>query len=175
MSLQQIFFLVVSAVIVASAVMVVSARRMMHAALWLITSLFGVAIIFALLQAGFFAVIQVVVYIGAIAILIIFAVMLTRRSLEDPGGQLIRYWWLAALAGLGVFVALVGVLSQWSGFGASLPALSTQAPPGEVSQLGLALVSPDAYVLPFEVASVLLLVALVGAIAIAWDRKPPKG
>ena len=67
--------------------MVVSAPKILHAALWLVAALFGVAMLFAMLEASFFAVIQVLVYIGAIAILVIFAVMLTRRAMVDEGAQ----------------------------------------------------------------------------------------
>ena len=115
MTALQIIFLFVAAITLASAAMVVSARRMMHAALWLVLALAGVAVIFAMLDAGFFAVVQVLVYIGAIAILIIFAIMLTRRAWEDVGPQLNRGWWLAALAAVGVFAGLAVVIVSWPG------------------------------------------------------------
>ena len=83
----QIVFLIIALATLISAVMVVSARRIMHAALWLVLTLFGVAALFVTLETGFFAVVQVVVYVGAIAILIIFAVMLTRRDLQDTRQQ----------------------------------------------------------------------------------------
>lgn len=79
----QIIFLIVALLTLGASVMVVSARRMMHAALWLILTLLGVAVMFATLESGFFTIVQVVVYIGAIAILILFAVMLTRRDLQE--------------------------------------------------------------------------------------------
>jgi NADH-quinone oxidoreductase subunit J len=149
--------------------MVVSARNILHAALWLVASLFGVAMLFALLQANFFAVVQVVVYIGAIAILVIFAVMLTRRVMQDSGSQVIRAWWLAAILAVVVFGGLVYMLSNWSGFWNHPPTLANADVP--LVQLGLALVSPNAYMVPFEVASVLLLAALIGAIYVAFQRK----
>jgi NADH-quinone oxidoreductase subunit J len=152
-----------------SALMVVSARNLLHAALWLVASLFGVAMLFALLQANFFAVVQVVVYIGAIAILVIFAVMLTRRVMQDNGPQVIRTWWLAALMAVAAFGCLVYLLSVWHGFWALPPVLPDANAP--LIQLGQALVSPDAYLLPFEVASVLLLAALIGAIFVAFQKK----
>jgi|YelNatPaOPRAMG01_1025707.scaffolds.fasta_scaffold01261_3 NADH-quinone oxidoreductase subunit J len=169
MTLLQLFFLFVSAVILGSAVMVVSTRKMLHAAFWLILALFGVAVIFVLLQASFFAVVQVVIYIGAIAILILFAVMLTRRVMADVGPQVIRAWWLAGIAAALLCAVLVWLLSSWNGFTASLPPLPQRGDP--IAELGQALVSPNAFALPFEVASVLLLAALVGAIYIAWERK----
>ena len=109
MSAAQVIFILMAAVTLFSAVMVVSVRRMMHAALWLIVTLLGVAVLFVLLQAGFFAVVQVLIYIGAIAILIIFAVMLTRQVMSEKAPQLNRGWvaGLAAAGGLMVILTLV--------------------------------------------------------------------
>jgi NADH-quinone oxidoreductase subunit J len=172
MTVVQIIFLLAAAMTLGSAVMVVIARRMIHAALWLVLALLGVAILFALLEIRFFAVVQVLIYIGAIAILIIFAVMLTRRSLEDVGPQLNRGWWAAVVACFGIFVGLVGVLSSWGKFST----ITRTIPVGgeDVLSLGKAFVDPSGYVIPFEVASVLLLAALVGAIFVASERKEGK-
>jgi NADH-quinone oxidoreductase subunit J len=127
MTASQIIFILVAAATLGAAAMVVITRNMVHAALWLVVALFGVAVLYAVLNAGFLAVAQVVIYIGAIAILMIFAVMLTLTQLSPRDDSL--------------------------------------------AQLGQALVSPNAYVIPFEVASVLLLAALIGAIMVAWERK----
>jgi NADH-quinone oxidoreductase subunit J len=167
----QAVFILAAVITLASAFMVVTSRKMLHAALWLVVSLFGVAMLFALLESGFFAVVQVVVYIGAIAILIIFAVMLTRRVMEDTGPQVNSTWWAAALVVAGLLVGLVAVFSHWSGINAALPEYTRQAQAQSITQLGQALVSPNGYVLPFEAASVLLLAALIGAIFIAWEKR----
>jgi len=165
----QMIFIIIAATTLGAALMVVIARNLVHAAFWLIASLFGVAIIFALLQAGFLAVVQVVVYIGAIAILMIFAIMLTRKSTRESGSRFNENWTWAIAIGAIIFAALVVILVNWSG-------ITTQAAPLDrafdpLKELGVALVSPDAYVLAFEVASVLLLAALIGAIVVAWERK----
>jgi NADH-quinone oxidoreductase subunit J len=168
MTALQIIFLLAAAVILASAVMVTTTRNMVHAALWLIAALFGVAIIFAVLEAGFLAVVQVVVYIGAIAIMFIFAVMLTSREMRDKGPQMNKRAWLAGILGVLIFGSLVYMLSTWVGFN-QLP-----TPIGKtntLSLLGNALLQPWAYLLPFEVASVLLLAALIGAVYVASNRK----
>jgi NADH-quinone oxidoreductase subunit J len=94
MTADQIIFIICAAVILVSALMVVLTQKLIHAALWLVSALFGVAILFAILQASFLAVVQVVVYIGAIAILFIFAVMLTRREMLDKGVQTRANWWI---------------------------------------------------------------------------------
>jgi len=169
MTPDQIIFLLCAALIVSSALMVVITRNLVHAALWLVAALFGVAVLYGLLQAGFLALVQVVVYIGAIAILFIFAVMLTRRELRDKGPQVNQNWLISALLALLTFAGLAYILSSWDGFSRTAGVL-----PGGTETLmvlGKALVSPDAYVLPFEVASILLLAALVGAVFIATSSK----
>jgi NADH-quinone oxidoreductase subunit J len=165
----QIIFILVALFTLGSGFMVVTTRNMVHAALWLVSTLFGVAVTFALLNASFLAVVQVVVYIGAIAILFIFAVMLTRKDMRDQGPQMNRNWWVGVLLSALVFVGLVFLLQGWSG----LSRTASEIPAGfdAISELGNALVSPDAYVLPFEVASVLLVAALVGAVYVAFNRK----
>lgn len=164
----EIVFLIIAAATLISAWMVVSARRIMHAALWLVLTLFGVAAIFVTLETGFFAVVQVVIYVGAIAILIIFAVMLTRRD-EREGNQTNRGAWVSGLVCLGIVGGLVSALSGWGKFLAVRPGLA--AGPDNVTALGNALVSPNAYAIPFEVASVLLIGALIGAIYVANEQK----
>jgi NADH-quinone oxidoreductase subunit J len=166
----QIFFLIAAAATLISAVMVVSAQRIMHAALWLVLTLFGIGALFATLESGFFAVIQLVVYVGAIAILIIFAVMLTRREQQDTVRQNTRSSWLAALVALGVTGGLIAGMIGWQNFAS----VRSELAPGaidNVAALGIALVSPDAFVIPFEVASVLLIGALIGAIYVAAEQK----
>jgi len=165
----QIIFILVAAVTLFSALMVVLVRKMMHAALWLVLALFGVAIMFATLQASFFAVIQVLVYIGAIAILIIFSIMLTQRVLETAGEQLIHNWWLPALVALVLFGLIVAALSLWHGF--DMPLAELPADAENLPALGKALVDPAGYAIPFEIASVLLLAGLIGAIYVAIERK----
>jgi NADH-quinone oxidoreductase subunit J len=165
----QILFLVISALLLVSAFMVVTVRNLVRAALWLIAALFMVGVVFVLLDAGFMAVVQVVVYIGAIAILFIFAVMLTRRVMADTGPQTNSGWAWAAFGSTVLFGGLAWMLWQWQSAGATpLPTI----PPGmdTVTTLGAELVNPAGFLIPFEVASVLLLAALIGAIVVAWDR-----
>jgi NADH-quinone oxidoreductase subunit J len=165
MTADQIIFLVTGAIILLSALMVVSTRKLLHAALWLVVALFGVAVLYAILQAGFMAVVQVVVYIGAIAILFIFAVMLTRREIRDQGQQTRSNWWIPALLGALILAGLLFLILSVPDMN-RLPDVLPDGFDG-VRVLGTALVSPEAYVLPFEVASILLLAALVGAVYIA--------
>jgi len=168
MDFMQVFFLVLAAVILGSALMVVTTRKMIHAAFWLVVTLFGVAALYALLNAGFLAMVQIVVYVGAIAILFIFAVMLTRKDLRDSAKALNDNWGWAALFAALSFGGLFMLLRQWTGFSQAGPA-DLPADMDMVTELGTALVSPDAYILPFEVASVLLLAALIGAVYVATN------
>lgn len=168
MTALQILFLITAAVTLGSAWMVVMTRRIMHAALWLVLTLMGVAVIFATLQSGFYAVVQMLVYIGAIATLFIFAVMMTRKSMEDTGPQSNRGWGLALVGSLGLFAGITVVLLQWKGMQTELLEIPTIY--GEDIQLfGLSLVDPMGYLIPFEVASLLLLAALVAAIFLTAD------
>ena len=166
---EQIIFLLVALFTLGSGFLVVTTRNLVHAALWLVSTLFGVAVIFALLNAGFLAVVQVVVYIGAIAILFIFAVMLTRKDMRDQGPQMNRNWWVGVLLAVFTFGGLYSLLQGWSGFSKTVTAI----PSGfdAVNELGNALTSPAGYVLPFEVASVLLVAALVGAVYVAFNPR----
>jgi NADH-quinone oxidoreductase subunit J len=165
----QIIFLLVAAGTLAAAVCVVSVRRMMHAALWLVLALMGVAVMMALLETRFFAIVQLLVYIGAIAILIIVGVMLTHRMMDDQAQQVIRAWPLAALASMALMAGLIAILGRWNQTATVVRAVPAG---GEnIQALGLALVDPAGFVMPFEVASVLLLAAMVGAIFVALDQK----
>lgn len=168
MDITQILFLLFAAVVLIAGLMVAAARNLIHAALWLVVTLFGVAALYALLDASFLAVVQVVVYIGAIAILFIFAVMLTNKDARDVGAQHNPGWWFSAILAVLVFGGLVAMVSGWGGAAATMQALPASDP---VGLLGTALVSPDGFVLPFEVASVLLLAALVGSVYVAFSRR----
>jgi NADH-quinone oxidoreductase subunit J len=162
----QIAFFVTAALILGAAFMVVSARNLVHAALWLIVTLFGMAVLFVLLEAGFLAAVQVVVYIGAISILIIFAIMLTRRVMQDTGPQTNQQWPLAALIALAVFAAVVSVVTQ-----VRYPLASAGVPDTSLATLGFDLVSPNGYVVALVVIGVLLAAGMIGSIAIAKDKE----
>jgi len=168
MSGLEIIFIILAIVTLSSAVMVVTAKNLVHAALWLILALFGVAGFFVILNAGFLAVVQVIVYIGAIAILMIFAIMLTRDLTQTERSQFNKNVFIAGIVGIVVFVSLAIILLN-SGAGAvDYPLLDPRV--DYVSELGVALVNTNGFIIPFELASVLLLAALIGAIVIAWRK-----
>ncbi len=170
MNVQQVIFISFALVTVFSAIMVVSLRNLFHAALWLIVTLLSVASIFALLGASFFAAVQILVYIGAIAILLIFAVMLTRNIMSDEMTQTNRAWGLAIILVAIIFFIIISQISTWSGFSQPLADL-TLTGQESILALGKGFVSPNGFALPFETASVLLLAALLGGVYIAMDRE----
>ena len=157
---QNISFGILALVMGVSALRVVTAKNVVHAALYLVLVLSGVAGIFILLAAEFLAIVQVLVYIGAIVVLFLFGIMLTRapigRSNELDNDQR----WAGVLVGLGLFGLLSAIL--YNGFGRAKIEDNEVIATGDV---GLAIF--QTYVIPFEVISVLLLAALVGAVVIA--------
>jgi NADH-quinone oxidoreductase subunit J len=167
---QYLAFGIFSAAILVGAAMTVYSRNLVHSALFLILSLFGVAGLFVLLSAPFLAAIQILVYIGAIAILIIFAVMLT-RSMTNITDLFNRQKWFAGIVGGLLFFALMTgvVLPVWGPNGSSGIIQPISEDVATTREIGLMLVSGDGYVLPFEVASLLLTAAMVGAIVIARE------
>jgi NADH-quinone oxidoreductase subunit J len=166
MNSTQVIFVILSAVALIGALGVVVSRKLFHAAIFLVLSFVGVAGYYVLLEAEFLAAVQILVYVGAIAILIIFAVMLSRRLMSPEFKARNEQWLWALVAGVALFVILVVILVQ-----VNWPVVESVMPEGgTVSELGQALVNPDQYLLVFEVASVLLLVALVGAVIIARER-----
>ena len=169
MIVQGIAFAIFSIFTLGGGVMVVWSRNLVHSVLFLIVSLFGVAGFFILLSAPFLAAIQVLVYIGAIAILFIFAVMLT-RSLTAIDVRFNRQWWLAlAVSAVLVLVLVIGIVLPVWGPNGTMPNQPQTDVVGTTREIGVALVSGDGYVLPFELASLLLTAAMVGAIVIARE------
>lgn len=173
---QQIVFFILAAITLTSAVVVVTMRNLFHAALALMVSFVGVAGIYVLLEAPFLGMAQLLVYIGAISILIIFAIMMTRRLMqtsETPfNSQAIGALVGAALTLAILVVVIVRLYPMIPADGAlqSAPQVDPATLQSSVARLGRSFVSAEAYVLPFELASVLLLAALVGSIIIAWPR-----
>ena len=98
----------------------------------------------------------------------IFTIMLTRQLTTNVGPQVHKGWPIALLLAIVLFGGLVWLLSNWNGITTELPEISARSDP--LTRLGVSLVSPNAYVIPFELASVLLLAALIGAIVVAWPR-----
>ena len=156
-------FWVLAALAVAAAAGIMLARSLLHAVLWLILCFIALAGLFITLSADFVAVAQVMVYAGAVGVLVIFAIMLTPNSaVANSETRLFGPGLLVAsvISGIMVFVA---VRTDWNT--AQRGGFETT-----VQEIGKALV--DRYVLPFEVASVVLIAAMVGAIVLVRNRRP---
>ncbi len=155
-------FYIMALVLLASAAGVVWRTNIVHSALFLVISLATVAGVFVLLHAEFVAAVQILIYVGAVMILLLFAIMMTQRASSPFSNPPNRQSWLAAIIGLAVLAVTVGV------FAGSTWAESTEVlPPDTVPVLGKLLFND--YVLPFEAASLLLLAALIGAIVVARE------
>jgi len=158
-----IVFYATAIVMIVGGIGMVLNRNMIRSAMLLVLTLGGVAVMYVLLSADFLAVAQLLVYVGAIMILMLFAVMLTPNQVDLPGGSPQAQRISAALTSLAVGALAVGVVvtNPWH---LRLVPLNTQT----ATQLGDLLLST--YVLPFWIASVLLTVGLIGAIVIAREE-----
>jgi len=149
-----IAFWVMAVLTLVSALMVAMVHDLIHAVLFLILSFVGVAGLYVTLSADFVAVVQVLIYAGAISVLMLFSILLTPRSARDNAA--VSY--AAPIASLAILVGIVlsyaAVETNW--------AKNTNEFGSTAREIGNALLDP--YVLPFEVASILLVVAMVGAI-----------
>jgi len=160
-------FAILTVITLGGALGVVTSRTLFHSALFLVLSFAGVVGYYVLLDAGFLAAVQLLIYIGAIAILILFAIMLSRGLMAQRQSQGNEQWMIAVLVALLTFVVLGVVLWQ-----VDWPIVSQEAlasPSVAIGQLGQDLFGP--YMIPFEVASVLLFVALVGAVILARETE----
>lgn len=157
-------FYAFAAIALAGAMGVLLAQRIFRSALFLVLTLASVAAVFVVLGADFLAGAQVLLYVGAVMVLILFGIMLTPQEIDLPGMAGPGRTLAASLVAAGFFVAAVLVLTttRWPGL-AQPPADSPTT-----TAIGLGLF--NVYVLPFEIASVLLLVAMIGAIVIAREE-----
>ena len=164
---QNIVFAILAVTMGVSALRMVTTQNVVHAALYLVMVLAGVAAQYVLLAAEFVAVVQVLVYIGAIVVLFLFGIMLTRAKLGEDGDLDNDQKWMGAL----VSTFLLGVLglTLWRAFGETSLDLTNSVAVGasgvNTSRIADSIFSD--YLIPFEAASVLLLAALVGAVVVA--------
>lgn len=177
MILERAIFIILSVVTVGTGIIVVTNKNIFHAALAMMTSFLGVAGLYVTLDAGFLAAAQLLVYIGAISILVIFAIMMTRRLMQARETPFNSQAVLGLITAVGSFVLIVAVVTQYWPTTPAADVLFAGRPPvadsvlqGSVVELGRVFVSANGYVLPFEIASVLLLAAMIGAIVIAWPQ-----
>jgi NADH-quinone oxidoreductase subunit J len=160
-----IVFCLIAALTLAGALAAVLLKNTVHCALAVTVAFAGLALFFLRLDAQFAGFAQILIYIGAVAILVVFAILLTRGSDAPERGVFSRSW----LAGLLIAAAVFAVLG-WSVL-RSVPALpnETAAPQVTVQDIGVALVGR--YVLPLEIVALLLTAATIGAVIVALHEK----
>jgi len=195
MTIQQVLFIVIALAVLGAAIFVVTTRNLFRAALMMMAAFFGIAGLFVLLDAGLFAVAQVLIYIGAISILVIFAVMLTRgmqgmvpRNSQATAAAVmvaivfavllllfgplrltldLARWPVISLFAANVSPRDVGGI-EWTPPGQAIPAV----PDTYIADFGRSLVDLNQYLLPFLLIAFLVDVVLAGAIFIARQRRP---
>jgi NAD(P)H-quinone oxidoreductase subunit 6 len=158
-----LFFFLFAALAVAGGCVVAFARNIVHSGFALLATFVGIAGLYAFLSADFLAIVQVMIYVGGVLILILFALMLTARiddaRVSNPTiGKLPAAFLLLAFGGLLVFASV----KEFGGV--------TELPAGDPTTAGIGDALLSRFVMPFEVISVLLLAALLGAVTIAGGR-----
>lgn len=168
MSIDLILFLGIALIAVVAAVSMLASRNAVYSALFLVLNFLAVAALYLLLNAAFIAVVQVTVYAGAIMVLFLFVIMLLGTEEEAVGGPIRWQLPVAIVLGLGLAAELAYVLLSGAGDGGGVMAEVTREF-GSPASVGRVLFNE--YLVPFEITSVLLLVAMVGAIVLTLKRK----
>jgi NADH-quinone oxidoreductase subunit J len=159
-----VLFFAISGIIVASSIAMLVSRNFVRSVLFLLLALISFSGLYALLDATFIALLQLFLYAGAVTVVLVFVVMLTRPQVSDFRTLLQRQSVYAAVAVVAIAAPLLDALVRLT---ATLPA--TLAPAATTRDLAMALLGP--YAAPFEIASVVLLAALVGAIYLAREAE----
>jgi len=169
--LELILFYIFAAIAVVSSIFVITRNNVVHSAAFLGATLFAVAGIFLTLHAEFLAGVQVIVYVGGILVLFVFVIMLIAVERSAHERQFNRQWTIALVtAGLLIAELIYGLSRGRESFIFPPAVPSAVAIAGNSEQVGTALYTT--YLLPFEIASILLLVAIVGAVVLAKKRTP---
>ncbi|MEO7312515.1 MAG: NADH-quinone oxidoreductase subunit J [Chitinophagaceae bacterium] len=168
MTITQIIFYILAAIIMGGAVLSVTTRKIFRSAIWLLASLVGIAGLYFWLQVEFIAAVQIVVYVGGIVVLIIFSIFLTQQSGLEMKKPPIKRTIAAVLAVLFGFALTYNLIDQY-GFKAGDRKFDM-----ELERIGTKMLSTGqgGFALPFEVVSILLLAAMIGCIVIATKTKP---
>ena len=176
MILQTLAFYLFAAILLVSAVVVISARNPVHSVLCLILAFFNAAALFVLIGAEFLAMILVIVYVGAVAVLFLFVVMMLDIDLAEMRQGFLNYLPIGALVGLVLFVELVIVAGLWQYEPAMATGLAEPVPPLDVRSNTAAIgdVLYTRYALLFQAAGIILLIAMIGAIVLTLRHRQIK-
>jgi NADH-quinone oxidoreductase subunit J len=172
MILQAIFFYLFAGVCVASAIMVIAAKNPVHSVLFLILAFVNAAGLFVLMGAEFLAMILIVVYVGAVAVLFLFVVMMLDVDFAELRHGFLNYMPIGAVVGFILLAELLVVVGAWA-INPSVPKAVTAPIAADISNTqALGLVLYTRYVYFFEAAGMILLVAMIGAIVMTLQHKP---
>jgi NADH-quinone oxidoreductase subunit J len=174
MTVPALFFYLFSGVAVASAFMVIAGRNPVHSVLWLILTFVNAAGLFLLIGAEFLAMILVVVYVGAVAVLFLFVVMMLDVDFAELREGFLQYLPVGALVGLVFLVELVLVVGSWVTSPGITNAITAPIPnPAQVTNTeAIGRVLYTTYVHYFQLAGAILLVAMIGAIVLTLHHRP---
>jgi NADH-quinone oxidoreductase subunit J len=165
--IETVLFYIFASLALVGAVLTITRRNPVLSAVWLTVSLMGVAGLFLLLGAEFLFVVQIIVYIGGITLLFLFVVMLINLEAATHIRQFRRGWAVFLLGGVGLAAELIAAILRW-------PA-ATSDTGAAVSVTAVSDLLLSRYAVPFEVASVLLLVAIVGSVWMGLQRPKSEG
>jgi NADH-quinone oxidoreductase subunit J len=171
MTVATLFFYLFSSVLIASAFMVIAARNPVHSVLFLILAFFNAAGLFLLLGAEFLAMILVVVYVGAVAVLFLFVVMMLDVDFAEFKQGFLQYLPIGGTIGAIVLFELVLVLGTFTIGSGSIASVTTPMPPGMSNTMALGRVLYTQYVYLFQAAGLVLLTAMIGAIVLTLRHK----
>jgi NADH-quinone oxidoreductase subunit J len=173
MIIQALAFYLFAFVVVAAGVMVISARNPVHSVLWLILAFFNSAGLFVLMGAEFLAMILVVVYVGAVAVLFLFVVMMLDINFAELREGFLQYLPIGALVGIILAAELILIFGSWAiaPEAASVAAAPTPAPDAMTNTHALGLLIYTDYVYLFQAAGMVLLVAMIGAIVLTLRQR----
>jgi NADH-quinone oxidoreductase subunit J len=174
MIIQALAFWLFAIVLVGAGAMVVTARNPVHSVLFLILAFFNAAGLFVLLGAEFLAMILVVVYVGAVAVLFLFVVMMLDINFAELREGFLRYLPIGTLIGLVLLAELVLVFGTWIIAPEVAAAITAPAPPAArvPNTVALGTLLYTRYVYVFQAAGVILLIAMIGAIVLTLRRRP---
>jgi NADH-quinone oxidoreductase subunit J len=170
--LTAIAFYIFSAVMILSALMVIAARNPVHSVLFLILAFFNAAALFVLLGAEFLAMILLIVYVGAVAVLFLFVVMMLDLDFAEMKKGALQYLPIGGLIGLALAVELVLVASVWGFAPDAGQALAHATPAGMTNTAALGHIIYTDYIYYFQTAGLVLLVAMIGAIVLTLRHRP---
>jgi NADH-quinone oxidoreductase subunit J len=172
MILPALFFYLFAGILVASAFMVIAARNPVHSVLYLILAFVNAAALFVLMGAEFLAMILIVVYVGAVAVLFLFVVMMLDVDFAELRQGVLQYLPFGALVGVVMLAELLLVLGAWV-IGPGVPqALASPIPPDVTNTEVIGRVLYTQYVYYFQASGLVLLVAMIGAIVLTLRHKP---